>query len=399
LSQKLKTPQDYLDFFTKDFDSDDNPKLLLIEGKNNLRMLQDHLLELPEKLQISHPYIVFIIFVSLKKYKFFGKWEKVAWEIPIKFKGVPFILTHRKFGFRIISNYKSKKVNLLAIEAISNIHKAIQFAEVLIEPEIRQQLQKGNVMLNNEYSNILNRYIFFRENAQNEYASIEETKKQASVNFNSGHEITIKSYNELLKKINAGDYFMIGMLDTYYSLLEHTLVLLLPFLKDKKQSSLNLENFIAENWKNKYKIVFDLSKEKEALKLLERLNKIKEDYRNPLTHGYFQKNGNSFYVHMKNLGAIPITLTKSNKTLKYHFGSQGHYTFKEICNCFDDFDKFLIENAKTKFGMNYIKSGLSISFDVVSCKMYRSQMTSMKRFSKFINYMSDEQDNATNMDW
>lgn len=227
-------------------------------------MLQQFGIELPDNLQIRHPYVVFIIFANLKKIKFFGKWEKVAWEIPIKFKDVPFILTHRKFGFRILSNTETKLISKLAIEAMTNIHKAIRFAEVLIEPEIKSQLQSGNVTLDNEYSNIRNRYDFFRENAQIEFDSIEETKKQTKITLDNGYEEAIRSYNESLKRINAGNYFMTGMLDAYFSLLEHTLVLMLPFLKDIKLSSLNLENFIGENWKNKYKIVFPLAGDNEA---------------------------------------------------------------------------------------------------------------------------------------
>lgn len=398
MKKKLKTPQDYLDYFTKDFIPDENPQAIWFKGKNNVKILQEFRVALPENLKIHHPYIVFIIFVYLKKFKFSGKWEKVAWEIPIRFKDAPFILTHRKFGFEIISTTESEYVNKLAIEAIAQIHKAIKYAEALIEPVIQNQLKSGNVTLDNEYANIKNRYDFFRESASKEFDNIEESKNQ-TIEWDKGFEEAMKSYNKSLKKINAGEYFMTGMLDAYFSLLEHTLVLLLPFLKDLELSELNLENFIGENWKNKFKIIYSLNTDKEALKIFERLDKIKESYRNPLTHGYFQKNGHSFYIHMKNLGAIPMTLTKSNNTFRYHFSGLEQYTFTEICKCFDDFDAFLQKSNKTKFGIKYIQSGLSIAFDTDSCKMYQSQMTTVKHFNRFIDHMSDEHENAANMDW
>lgn len=254
MKKKLKTPQDYLDYFTKDFIPDENPQAIWFKGKNNVKILQEFRVALPENLKIHHPYIVFIIFVYLKKFKFSGKWEKVAWEIPIRFKDAPFILTHRKFGFEIISTTESEYVNKLAIEAIAQIHKAIKYAEALIEPVIQNQLKSGNVTLDNEYANIKNRYDFFRESASKEFDNIEESKNQ-TIEWDKGFEEAMKSYNISLKKINAGEYFMTGMLDAYFSLLEHTLVLLLPFLKDLELSELNLENFIGENWKNKFKII------------------------------------------------------------------------------------------------------------------------------------------------
>lgn len=399
MAQKLKTPQDYLDFFTKDFEPDEAPKAIWIELGNGVKSLKQNCIKLPDKLKIRHPYIVFIIFVNLKKYKFLGQGEKVAWEIPIKFKGSPFILTHRKFGFEIISNYESEEINELAFEAMTNIQKAMKFAENLIEPEIKALLLKGAITLDNEYSNIRNRYEFYREQAQNEFESLETTKSNSDLVLDKGLDEAIKSHNAYLKRINAGNYYLTSMLDAYYSLLEHTLVLILPFIKGISLSDINLETYIGSNWKEKYKIVFPLNTDKGALKLLERLDKIKEDYRNPLTHGYFQKNGHSFYVHMKNLGAIPMSLTKTNRNLKYHFGGLGHYTYIEICKCFDDCDKYFADNELTKYGMNYIKSSLSIAFDTQSCKKYQGAMKSSKHFDKFIKMMIQEHERAMNMDW
>jgi len=45
------------------------------------------------------PYVVFIIFVYLKKYSFGEKWEKVNWEIPLKFKGTPFMVSRKHVHF------------------------------------------------------------------------------------------------------------------------------------------------------------------------------------------------------------------------------------------------------------------------------------------------------------
>lgn len=399
MTKKLKTPIDYLEFFTKDFEPDDAPKAIWKEMENGAKMLQQYSIKLPKELKIRHPYIVFIIFVNLKRYKFLGRWEKVAWEIPIKYKGTPFILTHRKFGFDILSNFESDEITEIAIEAMTNIHKSMKFAENLIEPEIKSLVHEGAITLDNEYSNIRNRYEFFRENAQLQFDCLEETKKNSELILDKGIEEAIKSHNDYLKKINAGNYYLTGMLDAYYSLLEHILVLILPFIKSKKLSKIDLESYIGDNWKEKYKAVIPLNEDKVALKLLERLDKIKEDYRNPLTHGYFKKNGHSFYVHMKNLGAIPMTLTKSNSAFRYHFGGLGQFTFVEICKCFDDCDTYFDSSDLTKYGMKYIKRGLSIAYDSYSCKRYQDAMKSVGHFDKFIDKMTHEHENAMNMDW
>jgi hypothetical protein len=53
--------------------------------------------------QIPPAHIVFLMFVALLGYKYRGKEEKVAWTIPITYKGTPFLLSHRKFGFRVLT--------------------------------------------------------------------------------------------------------------------------------------------------------------------------------------------------------------------------------------------------------------------------------------------------------
>lgn len=399
MAKKLKTAQEYFDFFTKDFESDPDPKEIWIEGNNNSWMLQEYRIPLPETLKVRHPYIIFIIFVYLKKFGFSGIGEKVAWEIPVKYNGTPFILSHRKFGFQIASSEENETIKNHGIEVMMNIHKAMPFAESLIEPHIKSLMQKGLVTLDNEYQSIRNRYTFYRENAEKEFNDTKKSPKSLHLNFNEGIKEAVKSWNTAQKSINTGNYYMFAMLDAYFSLLEHTLVLLLPFLNYINLSEIDLENFISKNWKSKFKIAFPPKTDIQALKILERLDRVKERFRNPLTHGYFLKQGLSFYIQMDHIGAIPMTLTKPNRNFKYSFGRIDHMNFNEICKCFDDCDNFLLKNKLTKFGMRYIQHDLSIAFDSDSCKEYRTAMTTMKMFDEFIYHMGRKHDDASNMDW
>src|SRR5688572_24969061 len=100
------------------------------------------------------------------------------------------------------------------------------------------------------------------------------------------------------------------MLDAYFSRLELILVLILPFVKKINLRSFDLELFISQGWREKFKVVFELQKNKKASQLFEKLIAVKEEYRNPLSHGYFFKGGSSLFVHMEHLGAIPMTMAK-----------------------------------------------------------------------------------------
>jgi hypothetical protein len=398
VSEKKQTIQQRFDYILKDFESDTRPQEVWHTIDSSGKTFQEFQINFPPNQITSHPYIVFVVFVYLKQYRFFGKWEKVAWEIPIKFKGVPFILTHRKFGFKIISGLQNESIEVKGLEAISQIQKAIPFAEKLIEPVIKEKVNARELTLDNKYHIISRRYSFFRESAQKKF-SYKPKRYPSRRKSNKSISAFIEAHNETMEELHTGNYFLSAMLDSYFCLLEHTLVLLFPFVDSKKLDGVEIESFISYKWKEKYKALFSVAKDKQALLMLERLDRIKEQLRNPLTHGYFLRDGHSIYVHMEQLGAIPMTLTKTNQQLKYSFGAIESLTFKEICKCFDDCDKFLYHNRQSKFGMQFIKSGASVAFDNTSSEMYKSAMITRKYFDEFVDYIINQQDNSANMDW
>lgn len=402
MEKKSKKIQELFEYFLKDFEQDLDPKVIMIPLGEHTRTVQEYRIELPLNLEIYHPFIVFIIFVYLKKFKFYGKEEKVAWTIPVKYKGTSFILTHQKFGFRIISNYENEEIKSLGIEAMTLINKAIPYAEILFEPFVKEQVNKGKITLDNQYRAIKSRYLFFRKKAILEFRKAETNKVKKGTKkkkINGFLTEIISTHNSSIKHWVAGNNFATAMLDSYFCLIEHTFVLLLPFLPHINIEEINLETFIGENWKQKLKIVIPLTGDKDALQLFERLDKIKEELRNPLTHGYFLKDGNSFYVHTPNLGAIPMSLTKRNNHLRYGFYSIHSINFETICKCFDDFDKFLKTRKATKFGILYIEKSSGIAFDDESSKMYQAAMTTVKNFNEFIWSEMMQEDNVTNMDY
>lgn len=186
------------------------------------------------------------------------------------------------------------------------------------------------------------------------------------------------------------------MADAYFSLLEHILVLLLPFMKEAVCFT-TLSEFIGFDWGQKYKILLDI-KNREVKKHFDTLKEIKEIYRNPLAHGNFRKEGHSLYVHLPHLGAIPMKLTQSNSVKHFSFYNLQEVELDFICQCFDLFDSFL-EKRDAKYGMIYIKNGLSVLYDEETIKSYKKAMTSESSFIEFVNEMEQKFENHKNMDW
>lgn len=346
-------------------------------------------------------YIVFIIFVHLKKYDFGEGWEKIAWEIPIKYKNIPMMLAHKKFGFSIRTFTNKEEHAKLAQEAIYKINKTIPVAEQLIEPLIKSQVDIGAITLDNDYNFLRSRYKYFREKA------VEHLKKEIN---GDGDEESKKSFDAAMEEYrNSGkieiDFrvlkgkaasYIAAMTDAYYSLLEHIFVLIRPFIINDK-NNIPLSKFIGLNWSDKYKILFD-TKDSKAKKQLDVLQKIKEIYRNPLAHGNFRKEGHSLYVHFPHVGAIPMRLTQTNSIDHFSFYNTKETELDFILNNFDEFDSFL-EEGHAKYGMIYIKRGISVLYDEKNKKRYHEAMRSEKIFVEFVDKMLGMFEDARNMDW
>ena len=389
-------------YLLKDFASNPDYKENWEDLGDGRKALKRYPCKLPPQLQISHPFIVYIAFVTLKTFPFLGRFEKIAWEIPILYKNKPFLLAHRKFGFDISINKEDEEMYALGIEAISMIHKAIPFVETLANPLIRNTVNEGKITIESSYTKIRNRYVYYREKIAEEHNSDKEKLKTKAQNFGPGKfaniDETMEAYREIQRLQSVNYYHLLSMIDAYFSLLEHVSVLLLPFIKGIKIKEIKIEEFMGGTWKSKLKIVLKTNTNKEALKFIEILDEIKEQIRNPASHGHFQKKGQSFYVHMKGIGAIPFTLTQSKTNFKYGFSSKTAISYSDICKHFDNFDSYL-NTSETKFGMQYIQNDLPVAYDPKSVAEYRRRMRTDKSASNYIEETTREMENAINMDW
>lgn len=398
----MEKPTKIFNHLLKDFESNLDYKENWVDNGNGTKSLKRFSVKLPTEMVIRHPFIVFLMFAKIKKYPILGRFEKVLWEIPILYKGIPFVLAHRKFGFSISGEEENEEINKIGVEAISLILKAIPFTEALIKPIVNEKVKGGKITIESKYTKVKNRYLFFREKITEQNSPDFEKLKFLKSNFDVKNFKDGESFHEYyiaLERQNSYlDYYFLSMIDAYFSMLEHICILLIPFVKSINMKEIELDNYISQNWKAKLKIVLQIKTNKNSAKYLEILDEIKEQIRNPASHGDYHKNGNSFYVHMENLGAIPFTLTKSKTNYKFSETSKSRISIENVIKHFDDFENYL-ETSETKYGMMYIKRDLPVAFDKNSVTTLRRRTRTEKSTTKYIEDTVKELENAMNMDW
>ncbi len=346
---------------------------------------------------VPSPYIVFIIFPILKEYPHIRRCEKIAWEIPLQYKGTSFMLAHRKFGFQIRSINGTPEQAQLAQKAIYRIGKAISTAEEMLQPIIRSQVNCGAITLANDYHHLRRRCEYFREQAKEHLQEVNEPEDSEDSCITIQEKLNADSarYNRDVERKQRAGYYAFGMIDSYFSLLEHVLVLVKPFVHLNGTES-NLADFIGSNWGDKFNAIFDIGSNQRAKQIYDSLIAIKEAYRNPSAHGNFQKAGGSLHVHIPSVGAIPMQMSKSKNDLRFSF-TKGQ-EFAEVCAKLDEVDLFLDEN-ETSFGMIFVKSGAEVAFDKSSKRRYAASMNDQDEFKQFVDQICRRIDDAYNMDW
>lgn len=295
--------------------------------------------------------MVFVTFVHISGHSYAGRFEKVAWSVAFTFKGVPFAFSLQKFGLRLFYQKNVSVPPEFCEEMLEELRKALPLVDLLFEPIVLEQIHHGNVTIANTFLQFSNMYSYFRSQAKAAFDSKPESK-----NLDLG-----ESYALSFRGRAAGSYNANAMIDAFFSRLEHLLIILLPFANYNRKKH-DLIKLMGDIWSEKFKTILNLKTDKEAKNLYDQLLLLREQYRNPVSHGNFQKNGKSLFFHMRPVGAISCHLSSSGKKEANTLLKINRTVYDEICSLFDRVDKFF-ENGQMKYGFRFACSGLDISFD------------------------------------
>lgn len=319
-------------------------------------------------------YLIFFLFVDLLKFKWFGKHEKIAWSIPIEYKGKIFIIEYRKMGLGIFAK-DAKKEEHEAEEIVKLIKKAIKKAEPYFLFIVQNALKKSEISVMNKSSWLYERYLYFLKEYKKKIKSLKKNKWDFS-------------------KEDQADWMALATIDSFYSWTEHIFVHL-AILIGKIKTGKELTEFIEYNWMKKYKYVLGMST-KESKKFYDALIAIKRQLRNFYTHGAFGKNGEAFIFHSKT-GAVPVQIIQKNRSNKYILTS-FEYNDSDSIKIIESFIKFLWKD-KLLPAKIYIESEFPTVLPYSSYGIYSNVMKSTEDMILFIDMLIHYRDIYANMDW
>lgn len=351
-------------------------------------------------------YLVYFLLVDLLGYPDLGQWEKVAWVIPVRYRGRLYSVEHRKFGVGVfapnhdpaarMSTTPSAEAESDAREITAAINKAVSIAEPYFEWRAGQAASTSHVNVVNASDGLFDRYLFFRDRYQSLSDEAERRKDERDTvksRLPGGTEVTTGSNPSYLLRREA-KWTAQAAIDAFFSWTEHSFIHL-AILQGRIRTGDEVAALAEADWKAKFKAALDLPHQ-ETKRHYDTLLDLRAQIRNFMAHGAFGKRGEAFRFH-SGAGAVPVLLTQSQR---HRYALTGKPAFDEA-TAIAEIEKFIAHlwsgsRAPAKI---YIFSELPSILTHVVDGTYARAMASEQEMKEFVEYLNHQFDNAANMDW
>lgn len=320
-----------------------------------------------------------------------GPGEKVAWWVNFTYRGEWCELAHAKFGLRLYlqTEAPAEEARKTQVQILKKLQSTTRIVEKLILDAAPLLLGNGNATVVNQHKQLRRAYEYFRERSVNP-AVVEDETIVHEPTPGLASAVTFKSGKSQMKMNAFHD--MIAAITAYLSLLEHDLVLALAF-SDFDPASDNLTSVIGSRWGAKFERL--LGKDGESSHYRQRLADVVERWRNPYSHGGFEKgHGATIYLHTPGVeAAVPVGLS-AVRTSPLFSATESDIT--QVFALFDEIDSWL--RSKLPEAMRWIDSRLDVRFD----EHFRSLLAEARNnndFDGLLDYFEYQQMMIDNMDY
>lgn len=318
--------------------------------------------------------------------------EKIDYIIEFDYKGTFASIRHSKLSYRLNIAAKYKTEFLITLE------KTKPLMEQLFILLAEQSLSTDDFSMKNEAPEYLSKLEFYQKRIE----VLEDRRKIITEKLHGQYDVIKLERGECWKPKGQEylsnlskeiEYDIEAYIDTFYSAIEHILTMLYPFIAG---TGISFYKDYLRNTKWTWKAKIDsVCGSTVPTDIVDKLDKIKEVYRNHNAHGAFSREMMA-YIQIPNFGRFPIYIGK--KYLKgFAEGESDSVTFDMYLSAkktFCDFIGFL--DSHFSIPMLMIRSGLPIPTDT---SLYMNGITSKEDAEEFVDKMWYEIYNQFNMDW
>jgi hypothetical protein len=351
-------------------------------------------------------YLVYFVLVDLLGFENLGRWEKVAWIVPIRYKGRLYSVEHRKMGVGIFAACEPVKMKNGAImsgkptehheqdarEICALITKAVTKAEPYFEWRAEQSVNGSQLNVINNSAWLFERYEYLRD----EYKRLDEDfeRRKDETDITKYRDASIGAVWPAYDIRRHAEWTGQAAIDAFFSWTEHSFIHI-AILNGVLKTGEDVAALAEGDWKSKFKAALPFD-EVEMKKRYEVLLDLRAQIRNYMAHGAFGKRGQAFRFH-SGAGAVPVLLTRRQQH-RYSLGGKPSFNEKEALKEIDAFIRHL-HTTDAAIALEYVQSGLPSILTYAVNGTYASAMTSMDDMKELIEHLNHKADQSANMDW
>lgn len=341
-------------------------------------------------------YLVYFLLVDLLKFKNLGQFEKLAWSVPVNYKGKAYLIEHRKMGLGIfVDNPQAHETE--AAEIAARIQKATKAARPYFEWRAESAVNGSKLNVKNHTGELHQRFQYFLGEYKNIVGEIqreEERRKKLSLEERmSGWNFYFSEPYTLTEK---AAWLASSVIDAFFSFTEHVFIHL-AILQGKIGTGSEAASLAGADWANKFKAVFDLQ-EPASKRFYDDLTEIRRQHRNFVAHGSFGKQGEAFTFH-SGAGAAPVLLPHMRGSRK--FALTGPSTVKDpaAIQVILSFMDYLWSDAREPARIYLQRTNLPAILTMAADGTYARAMQSCEEMESLAEYLVGQWSRSADMDW
>ena len=357
-------------------------------------------------------YLVYFLLVDLLGFQNLGRFEKLAWSVPIEFEGDAYLIEHRKFGVGVFAR-EGEEWERQAKRIVGLIHRGVKVAKPFYKWLADNAVNASKLNVHNVGRKLFQRYSFLRDNhtsavkeAQNLRAVHETESKQRQFTFHlhSVRSDPDASWVELaaiftypwIRRSEDASWLALAAIDAFFAWTEHIFIHL-AILQGKVTTGEQVAQMAEAEWGTKFKCAFDLS-EVMSKRHFDKLVIIRRQLRNFMAHGAFGKDGAAFHFHSA-AGAVPVVLDHRLSRRQFSLSPELEFDDTEAISTIEEFITYLWSGQRAPARIYIQESDLPLILPCASDGTYSAAMASVQAMTEYVHHQTEEWDRASNMDW
>lgn len=358
-------------------------------------------------------YLVYFLLVDLLGFPNLGRFEKIAWSVPVDYSGIAYLVEHRKFGLGIFAR-EGEEHESDSKRIVGLIHSGVAAARPFFKWMAENAVQASKFNIRNNSIRLYKRYVFFRESFKRvavEAAQLrldrEECSKQREFMFGQAYSTRLPegtSWLEYAKIFTFQDvqraedasWLALAAVEAFFGWTEHIFIHL-AILQGRVSTGAEVAEMADSNWGDKFKRAFDLT-DKETNKHFEKLLTIRRQVRNFMAHGAFGKEGEAFSFH-STAGAVPVAFDHKSPKTQFSLTPELAFEDHEAIAMIEAFISFMWSGSRAPAKIYIQESELPLILPHASDGKYLAAMTSIEAMIEYVDHLSHEWGRSANMDW